>query len=42
MIKLNVYYKYYKTVTYPNGKTEKWYIIPNKVYGPLEYIINFV
>lgn len=40
-LKLN-FYKYYKTVTYPDGHTEDWYIIPNIVYGPLQYIKNFI
>lgn len=40
-LKLRIY-KYYKTVTYPDGTKEDWYIIPGMVYGPLKYIVNFI
>ena len=35
-------YKYYKTVTYPDGKNEDWYIIKDLVYGPFNLIKEFV
>lgn len=35
-------FKYYKTVTYPDGHIEHWYIIPGVVYGPYNLIRQFL